>query len=217
MRVLHLLDHSIPHQTGYSARTLRILKSQRLAGFETIHLTSPKQESGELREETVDGWHFFRTPPAAGLISNVPGLAEIELIGETAHRLEQLVKRLRPHILYAHSPALNGIPALRVARRAGPSLVYDIHAWWEEASAARGTTRAGGLRYRLTRALESYVFNRADAVVVASERLQRDVLDRGVPLDKVTVITALPEDDGELKAAEAYRIIFNRISPQGAT
>ncbi len=41
LRVLHVLDHSIPLHSGYSFRTLAILKEQRALGWETVQLTSP--------------------------------------------------------------------------------------------------------------------------------------------------------------------------------
>jgi hypothetical protein len=51
----------------------------------------------------------------------VPGLEEVELMGEITYRIEQVVRHIRPHVLHAHSPALNVIPALRVGRRPRPS------------------------------------------------------------------------------------------------
>ncbi|VAY86927.1 hypothetical protein CARN8_1540002 [mine drainage metagenome] len=43
MRILHILDHSLPLHSGYTFRTLSILKEQRALGWETCHLTSEKQ------------------------------------------------------------------------------------------------------------------------------------------------------------------------------
>ncbi|MDA1325193.1 MAG: glycosyltransferase WbuB, partial [Proteobacteria bacterium] len=40
MRILHILDHSIPLHSGYTFRTLSILEQQRALGWETHHLTS---------------------------------------------------------------------------------------------------------------------------------------------------------------------------------
>ena len=38
MRVIHILDHSVPLQSGYAFRTLAILKEQRALGWETFHI-----------------------------------------------------------------------------------------------------------------------------------------------------------------------------------
>ncbi|MDH3314154.1 MAG: hypothetical protein OER43_00065 [Gammaproteobacteria bacterium] len=37
MRVIHILDHSISLQSGYTFRTLAILKERRAPGRETFH------------------------------------------------------------------------------------------------------------------------------------------------------------------------------------
>ncbi len=188
MRIVHILDHSIPLQSGYVFRTLSILREQRALGWETFQVTGPKQGPTEHTEETVDGWHFYRTPPPGGILEGVPGLGELELIGEIAHRLEQVAKRVRPHILHAHSPVLNAIPAVRVGRRLGIPVVYELRALWEDAAVNHGTAREGGLRYRLSRGLETWALKRADAVTTICEGLRDEILARGVPAAKVTVI-----------------------------
>jgi glycogen synthase len=188
MRILHILDHSIPLQSGYAFRTLAILKEQRALGWETFHLTSPKQGSISADEEQVDGWHFYRTLPPGGLLEGVTGLEEIELMGEVAHRIEQIVKRHRPHVLHAHSPFLNGIPAVRVGRRLGIPVVYEVRASWVDSAVNHGTARQGGLRYRLSRALETWVLRRADAITTICEGLRNDIVTRGISANKVTII-----------------------------
>ena len=42
-RILHVLDHSAPLHSGYAFRTLSILREQRRLGWQTFHLTTPKQ------------------------------------------------------------------------------------------------------------------------------------------------------------------------------
>ena len=188
MRILHILDHSIPLHSGYAFRTLAILKQQRALGWETLHLTGPKQGPVAADSEEVDGWHFYRTAPPGGLLEGVPGLAEIELMGEITHRIESVVRQRRPHILHAHSPVLNAIPALRVGRRLGIPVVYEVRAFWEDAAADHGTSREGGLRYRLSRGLESWALRRAGAITTICEGLRADIVARGIPAEKVTVI-----------------------------
>ncbi|MBI3344783.1 MAG: glycosyltransferase, exosortase A system-associated [Gammaproteobacteria bacterium] len=188
MRILHILDHSIPLHSGYTFRTLSILEQQRALGWETFHLTGPKQEGCNVMEEEVDGWHFYRTSPANGIFTGLPGLKEIALMGGTTQRLEEVVHRIKPHVLHAHSPVLNAIPALRVARRLNIPVVYEVRAFWEDAAVDHGTSREGGLRYRLTRAMETYVLKRVDAVTTICEGLRSDIVARGIPEHKVTVI-----------------------------
>ena len=140
MRILHILDHSIPLHSGYTFRTLAILKEQRELGWETFHLTGSKQENCVALEEDFDGWHFYRTPVAQGLISKLPVLNQIAVIDGLTRRLDEVVKIVKPDILHAHSPVLNALPALRVGRRLGIPVVYEIRAFWEDAAVDHGTS-----------------------------------------------------------------------------
>ena len=63
MRVLHVMDHSLPLHSGYTFRTAAIVREQRLRGWETFHLTSPKQGQCWRGLEEVDGLEFYRTTP----------------------------------------------------------------------------------------------------------------------------------------------------------
>lgn len=189
MRILHVLDHSIPLQSGYTFRTRAILEQQRSFGWETFHITGAKQGkgSGQL-EEDVDGLHFYRSPPLEGLSARLPIYNQWAVVHGLRKRLDEVVRQLKPDILHAHSPALNGLAALSVAHRHGIPLVYEVRAFWEDAAVDHGTSREWGLRYRLTRALETHVLKGADAVTTICEGLRGDIIGRGLPEAKVTVI-----------------------------
>ncbi|MBU1691925.1 MAG: glycosyltransferase, exosortase A system-associated [Gammaproteobacteria bacterium] len=187
-RILHVLDHSIPLHSGYTFRTLAILREQYALGWETFHLTSPKQIKCDVLEEDVDGLHFYRTPKPAGFMSKLPLLNQVADIDALTRRLDEVVAQVRPDILHAHSPVLDAIPALRVGRRRNIPVVYEVRAFWEDAAVDHGTTTEGSARYRLTRAMETYAFKHADAVTCICEGLRRDIVGRGIPASKVTVI-----------------------------
>jgi PEP-CTERM/exosortase A-associated glycosyltransferase len=188
LRILHVLDHSIPLHSGYTFRTRAILKEQRRLGWETCHVTSPKQRGATADEEDVDGLHFYRTRvPAAGWRA-LPMLDQWAVIHDTARRLEAVIDATQPDIIHAHSPCLNGVAALRAARPCGIPVVYEVRAFWEDAAVDHGTTREGSVRYRLTRALETWTLRRVDAVTTICEGLREDIVGRGVQADRVTVI-----------------------------
>ena len=188
LRILHVLDHSLPLHSGYTFRTLAILGQQRALGWQTFQLTGPKQGSGQQREESVDGWEFHRTPPASGFVAKLPILEYRALMGALRTRLAEVVEAVQPDIIHAHSPVLNAFPALAVGRSTGIPVVYEVRAFWEDAAADQGTAREGGPRYRLTRAMETRALRRADAVTTICEGLRGDMLERGIPGEKITVI-----------------------------
>jgi PEP-CTERM/exosortase A-associated glycosyltransferase len=194
LRILHVLDHSIPLHSGYTFRTLSILREQRRLGWDTCHLTSPKHTAPSPAEQEVDGWHFFRTP--APPPSPVPGVGEWRLMRTLGERLRDVARRVRPQLIHAHSPVLNVLPALRVGRELGIPVVYEVRAFWEDAAVDHGVTTEGSLRYRATRGLETRALRRADHVFTICEGLRGDIVARGIPPAKVTVIPNAVDVEG---------------------
>lgn len=188
MRVLHVLDHSIPLHSGYTFRTRSILREQQAMGWETFHVTGSKQGPTAALEEDVDGLHFYRTPKSEGPLAKLPVLNQKEVIDGLTRRLEQIIPQIKPDVLHAHSPSLNAVAALRAGKKFGIPVVYEVRAFWEDAAVDHGTSKEFGLRYRLTRALETYALKRADAVTTICEGLRKDIVARGIAADKVTVI-----------------------------
>lgn len=216
MRILHVLDHSIPLHSGYTFRTAALLREQRARGWQTFHLTSPKQGAATQLHESVDGLEFFRTP-AALPSSSVPVLNEVRLIQALAQRLKQVVEQIRPDIIHAHSPVLNALPALTVGRRNRIPVVYEIRAFWEDAAVDHGSTREGSLRYRATRALETHAIRRAGHVFTICEGLRADIVARGIPAGKVTVIPNAVDVEGFQLAQPADPALQVRWGLQGRT
>jgi glycogen synthase len=188
MKILHVLDHSIPVLDGYSLRTLSILRHQRELGWSTVHVTSPKHEIPGPPTEQVDGWEFFRTDPSTSPLARLPVLQYLSVIGDLSRRIVEVARATKPDVLHAHSPALNGLAALRAGRRLRIPVVYEVRALWEDAAVGAGVHSQGGLRYRLSRALESLTLREADAITTICEGLRTDILSRGIASSKVTVI-----------------------------
>ena len=188
LRILHILDHSLPLQSGYAFRTISILREQRALGWETFHLTSPKHYAAQAAEETVDGWHFYRTPMRNGALSRTPAIGELQLMTVLARRIAEVARLVEPDIMHVHSPVLNALPALRVERQLGIPMVYELRALWEDAAVDHGTTREGSLRYRASRWLETVALRRARQITTICKGLRGEIIARGIPAEKVTVV-----------------------------
>ncbi len=217
MRVLHVLDHSIPLQSGYTFRTRAILREQRRLGWETFHLTGPKHLTQGAVEEEVDGLRFFRTSWKPGSLTRLPALQELAQMRATATRLDQLVRLLKPDVLHAHSPVLNALPALWVGRKHSVPVIYEVRAFWEDAAVDHGTSKEWGLRYRITRALETFALQRADHVTTICEGLRSDIVARGIPAAKVTVIPNAVDLAGFPFAATADEALKAQLGLTGKT
>lgn len=217
MRILHILDHSIPLHSGYTFRTRNILRGQRALGWHTAHVTGLKQGVSEVAEETVDGLHFYRTSPGNNPLSRLPVLDQWEVVTTLAQRIVEVAAIEKPDILHAHSPALNGLAALRAGRKLGLPVVYECRAFWEDAAVDHGTSREWGLRYRLTRALETRVFRRADAVTTICEGLRAEIAGRGIDAAKITVIPNAVDTDSFTFGAPAVSELQEQLGLTGKT
>jgi PEP-CTERM/exosortase A-associated glycosyltransferase len=188
LRILHVLDHSLPLQSGYTFRTREILREQHNLGWETFHVTSPKHTAPGEAQERVDGLDFYRSATPSAPWTRMPVLHEMALMQATAKRIHEVARLTRPHVLHAHSPVLNAWPALRVARSLGIPMVYEVRAFWEDAAVDHGTSREWGARYRASRALETYALRRVGHVTTICDGLKGDIVQRGIPESSITVI-----------------------------
>lgn len=216
MKILHVFDHSLPMQDGYSYRSLAILLNQRARGWQTAHVTGLKHPAEAPLEEAA-GLNFYRTTQRGGLLARLPGVgSHLEVISTLKQRLAEAAEIERPDIIHAHSPSLNGLAALSVARQRRIPLVYEVRAFWEDAAVDQGTARQGDLRYRATAASETHVLQKASAVTTICEGLKREMLLRGIPADKVTVIPNAVEVDRYEFAPAPDQALAASLGLQGA-
>ncbi|MEM8948928.1 MAG: TIGR04063 family PEP-CTERM/XrtA system glycosyltransferase [Pseudomonadota bacterium] len=188
MRVLHVLNHGLPTQDGYVHRTHGLLEGQRAHGIETFHLTSPRHEHptpGPMEE--IEGWQFFRTLEK-GMEPRLPLFRELMEMRATRARVVEVANRVRADVIQAHSPLLNGYPALWAARQLGIPIVYEIRAFWEDAAVDQGTTRENSARYRTIRRLETNLCHRVDAITTICNGLADQLSSRGIPRDKIDIV-----------------------------
>jgi len=187
-RILHILDHSLPLQSGYAFRTAALLREQRGFGWETFQLTTPKHYAPGGDEETTAGLHFYRTRVPSSWARKAPVLDNVMVVRDTAARIEQIIDKVHPDLIHAHSPCLTGMAAGGIARKRGIPLVYEMRASWEDAAVDHGTTTEGSLRYKLSRALETHVLKRANAITTICEGLAGDIASRGIARNRITLI-----------------------------
>jgi len=183
-----------------------IFGAQRSFGWQTRHLTTPRYNKDQQPTAEVDGWSFHRTNPPPALLGRAPVMREWLEMRATERRISQVLADEPADVVHAHSPILAGIPALRAARRAGKPMVYEVRALWEDAAVDLGTSKGGGLRYRATRDMESWLLRRADAVVTLCDSMRDELASRGIPPERIAVVpnavdlslfgTTQPRDEG---------------------
>lgn len=206
LKVLHVFDHSIPLHSGYTFRSRAILREQQALGITTCHVTSPKQGTTRLPEETIEGLLFYRSAVPSGMGASIPIVNQWAVVASLKSRLREVVKQEQPDIIHAHSPALNGLAAVQIGKEFNIPVVYEIRAFWEDAAVDHGTCKEGDLRYRLTRALENHVIKHASAVTTICKGLREDLILRGISKNKLTEIP---------NAVEVEKFTGKELDPDG--
>lgn len=189
-RILHILDHSLPQQSGYASRSHAILTALAARGVGVEAITSPKHGDCATDCEDIDSIRYWRTSGTDGIVTT--GVSDqVRTILRTRQRIRRYCRERGADLIHAHSPCLNGLAAMTQNR----PLIYEMRSSWEDAAVSSGTTSEGSLRYRLSRALETLVVRRAAAVTVICDGLKRELISRGIAEEKITVVpNALPAD-----------------------
>jgi len=216
MRILHVFDHSIPLHSGYTFRSRQIIKAQRALGYETLHVTSSKHLNPRSAEEVVGGLKFFRTTEDNWLFRHLPVINQYEVVRSLKKRLRQILAREKVDVIQAHSPALNGLAAVAVGREFNIPVLYEIRAFWEDAAVSHGTCREGGLRYRMSKNMETKVAREADWVTVICDGLKQDLVSRDIPAEKITVIPNAVDLDDFSGSSEPNSELKRKLGLEGA-
>lgn len=197
MKILHILDHSLPLHSGYTFRSQNIFRIQRKRGWDPLILTSPKHEAswkgGCAEKEKIGDFIYYRTGQIPQVFSIV---GEMQMMAALHKRMLEVAEIEKPNIIHAHSPVLNAIPALFAGRKTGIPVVYEIRAFWEDAAVDHGTYAENSWKYRLTKSIETQVCQKAAHVAILCNGLKDDLIKRGIPGEKITcVFNGINPDD----------------------
>jgi glycogen synthase len=184
LRVLHVLDHSVPVLDGYSHRSGSLIGAQAAMGFLPTVVTGPLHnlDDANASEMNIDGVRYYRTPENSGfywhsLRRRYPFVREWSVMHLLEDRINSLLEDNAFDLVHAHSPALCGLAAARAAKKHSLPFVYEIRSFWED-----GVDQStSSVRYRLARGLETMVVKRADAVIGIAKPILRDIAVRGIP------------------------------------
>ena len=213
-RVLHIAKSSVPERwSGYTIRTMSNLRAQVAVGLDPVVVTDigwPRVVGVEDVEPlvVVEGIAHYRLDRGPGYdLAQVPNDVEMR---DAVEAMIPLVRELRPSILHAHSGHRGGelaLMALALRERFGIPVVYEVRGLFEavwspdEAMAERSELFARRL------AQETRILHAVDGVLVISDALRDDLIARGIPGEKMSLLPngIDPETFGVALRDEALR------------
>ena len=190
IKILHVLDHSLPFHSGYAFRTQNIFRAQKNKGWYPVGLTAPEHNKicrpREIESETIAGCRYYRTAAASN--GRGPLVERCQDITRLAQRIRHVAQIEKPDLLHVHSPVPNALSAVWAARRAQLPVVYEIRAFWEDAFVDHGVYRQDSWKYKLTHALELWACHKATQVAALCNGVKDRLIEEGIPPAKLSVV-----------------------------
>jgi len=193
MKILHILETSVPDLAGYTIRAKYIVVNQLKSGLEPVVVTSPFFKGGEadVREENINGIKYYRTnfikrPFGGGRLSRY--MSRYRMVGEYKAALLAIARAEAPDILHAHSSYTNGHAANYVSARTGIPSIYEMRTLWGESAVVEDGLRPGSLKYRMLWRLELDAARRANGVITISEGIKEAIAARGIDRGKISIL-----------------------------
>ncbi|MEH1015181.1 glycosyltransferase family 4 protein [Micromonospora sp. CPCC 206060] len=126
-----------------------------------------------------------------------------------------LRQRPRPDVVYASSPhILTPVAGWLAARIRRSRFVLEIRDLWPETLVSMGYLRSGSITHRLLRALERWLYRRADAIVVVAEGWRSYLVAQGVDESRIEWVSNGAEP-ADFTLRPEYRSLRSRVPVTG--
>jgi PEP-CTERM/exosortase A-associated glycosyltransferase len=194
MKVLHVLETSIPHTVGYTVRANAIIENQVKLGLEVVVVTSPLFPTNGMASayEEFGGVRYYRTnhipTPASARTKLGSYWRRAQMMRLYRRAVLDIAVAERVDIIHAHSSYANAYAAMPAARRLNLPLVYEVRTLWGESAVVEDGWRSNSWKHRMIWRLELGAMRGADCVVPIAQGIYDELASRGVPKDKMRIV-----------------------------
>lgn len=199
MRVLHVMHSTHPDVTGASIRSRYLVETQAGLGIEPLVVSSPFQPPADAANragvEWLNGIPYYRCfDPSYDHRFMVPrkSLAtrgrKLTALPAFVRRVRRIAREQRVDVIHGHSLFFCGLAAVLAARSLRVPSVYEVRSLIEDTLVPEGGAAQEGVLYRAYRWFDNLTVRLATHVVTISEGLRRDLTERGVPPERITVV-----------------------------
>lgn len=205
IRVLHYFTNSVPFtESGYTERSLAVLRSQILAGIKPIAVT-------RLGYPAVIGkfwWSGMVKNPELDIRQIVPAIfpwTRKRYRASAVQKLVQIVESESVNVLHTTTSFQNAIVVSEAAKIAGIPWVYEARGqlestWLSKLPLKLQKEARSSEKYQLSQSQEIKAMNAAGGVILLSETQKKSLASRGLKNELVSVIpNALEESYGSVK------------------
>ncbi|MBV7294238.1 glycosyltransferase family 4 protein [Corynebacterium sp. TAE3-ERU16] len=195
-RGFYFLHNSLPYDSGgYATRSHGLLAALNRSGWDISGVTRygyPYDRAGFDVQKTpvvgcqVDNVTYERF--SKDVVLPVRKTPLLTFISRYADAAQELAIEKRPLILHGASNHWNGLAAAEVGRRLDIPVVYEVRGLWEVTRASREPGYSETEHYKQRAAIEAEACNAADRVLTITNALKFEMVKRGVPEEKISVV-----------------------------
>ncbi len=91
-------------------------------------------------------------------------------------------------IYLASTPPIQGILGGMLKKIKKVPFVYNLQDIFPDSLVGTGLAKKGGLLWKIGRCIENYTYRNADKIIVISQDFKRNIMDKGVPEEKIEVV-----------------------------
>lgn len=194
--VLSVLAQSLPMTSGgYATRSHGILSSLHRRGWDVRAVTRLGfpfdwwRGIGERtvnRVDVVDEIEYHRLYEDG--VTQYPKHPLDSFTEKFADGIASVAREHGASLIHASSFYFNGLAGARAARRLGIPFIYEMRGLEDLMKVSRSDTFAQTERYQFLTAIENAACRDADVVFVITEALRREMIDRGIPAERLKVL-----------------------------
>jgi glycogen(starch) synthase len=193
LKVLHVLERSVPELVGYTIRGSYIVKHQRHLGLDPLVVTSPFfSGADDRRVDEIGGIRYFRSNHIRRPDKSHGQLwaywTRMAMVRRYRKFVAEIAEREKVNIIHAHSSYTNGLAAQYAAERLRIPFVYELRTLWGERAVVEEGLRPSSMKYRMVWRLELGVMNRATIVVAIARGIRDAIVERGVDPAKIEIV-----------------------------
>lgn len=118
----------------------------------------------------------------------------------------------KPDFIFVQStPPTQGVMAAIIKRFKKVPLVYNLQDIFPDSLVGAGITIEGSALYRIGRKLENFTYKNCDCIIVISEDMKNNIIKKGVPEEKVKVISNWVNSDSVYPVEKKNNYLFEKF------
>lgn len=116
------------------------------------------------------------------------------------------------------TPPTQGVLCAKVAKRLSKRqgrkvpFIYNLQDVFPDSLVTTGLTKKGSILWKIGRKIEDYTYAHADAIIVISESMKKNIMNKGVPEEKITVISNWIDTEATRPVPREENRLFEELS-----